>query len=277
MKIGRKILKWFVILVFIYMLGWGLLYILQDRLLFDPVKVPKDEDYGFASRHTEVNIPINESTNLNIIQFLTDSPSRGVVLYFHGNGQNVKRYARHAELFTIHGYEVWMIDYPGFGKSTGEFTEQKVYDWAILMYDMAANKFVKDSIVIYGKSFGTGVAAYVASRKSTRHLILETPYYDFPSLVRNYLPIYPVNKILKYEMPTHRYLERVIAPVLIFHGTRDRVIPLKNASRLKPMLKPGDEFLVVEDGSHNNTLNFDEVRNRIAEILRGDGTPRVSD
>ena len=71
-----------------------------------------------------------------------------------------------------------MIDYPGFGKSTGVFSEQLLYDWALTLYKLARAYYSPDSIIIYGKSMGTGIAAQLASIRDCRHLILETPYYD---------------------------------------------------------------------------------------------------
>ena len=89
--------------------------------------------------------------------FPQDSVRRGVVLYFHGNKKNIGWYAKYAENFTRHGYEVWMIDYPGYGKSTGRFTENDLYDYALALYKMAKFQFGGDNIIIYGKSMGTGI------------------------------------------------------------------------------------------------------------------------
>ena len=124
-----------------------------------------------------MNIPLNAKDNLNIVQFFTkDSMPKGVVLYFHGNRDNVNRYARYAANFTKHGYEIWMTDYPGYGKTTGKLTEEKLYIQAKEVYKLANSKFGKDSIIVYGKSLGSGIASYLASKKpagglSWKHLI----------------------------------------------------------------------------------------------------------
>ena len=157
--------------------------------------------------------------------FPVDSVRRGVVVYFHGNRENIERYAKFANNFTKHGYEVWMEDYPGFGKSTGERTEKKLYEQALQIQKMAAAKYGKDSIIIYGKSLGTGIAAYVAAGSDNQRLILETPYYSIPSLFGCYAPIYPTGSMSTYQIPTYKYLQDVHYPVTIFHGTKDDVIP----------------------------------------------------
>ena len=139
-----------------------------------------------------------------------------------------------------------MIDYPGYGKSTGPLSEQRLYDFADQLYKLAAARFATDSIVIYGKSLGSGIAAWLASRKNCRQLILETPYYSITSLCQRYFPIYPVGRMIHYKIPTYEYLQKVIAPVTILHGTADGVIPYSNAARLKPFLKPADKFITIE-------------------------------
>lgn len=264
----KKIFRWAKVLILLYCTIGIVFYYLQDTLLFHPLPLDRQTKYDFGQPYTEINLNYNKETNLNIIQFkATDTPStrsgtpappstpvtpstrppdssaNGVVLYFHGNRDNINRYARHAREFTARGYEVWMLDYPGFGKSTGPRTEQKLYDYALLLYKLARSRYRPNQIVIYGKSLGTGIAAQLASVRDCRRLILECPYFSMVSLVRHYLPIYPVGSMLHYHFPTNEFLPAVTAPVTIFQGTADGLIPLSNAERLKTLLKPGDQFI----------------------------------
>ena len=265
----KRILKWLKIIAIIYVAGGLALYFLQDLILFHPVSLKRNHRYDFTIPHKDISIPLNEKDTLNLIDFFpADTVVRGVVLYFHGNKRNISWYAKYIPHFTRHGYEVLMIDYPGYGKSTGKLTEQKLYEWALLAYNMASKKFSADSIIIYGKSMGTGIAAQVASIRDCKKLILETPYYDFPSVISHYLPIYPVRRMLHYEIPTYQYLARVQEPVTIFQGTKDRIITHSNAKRLKPMLKPTDEFITIRGGHHNDLYQFREVTGKLDSLLR---------
>lgn len=264
----RKIRNLFILIALIYLAGGVVLYALQDRILFHPVSLKKDHQYDFEFRHKDINIPINEESNLNIVQFLAqDSIPRGVVLYFHGNKKNISWYAKFTPYFTRHGFEVWMIDYPGFGKSTGKFTEDNLYKWALHLYDFARSRFSPDSILIYGKSMGTGIATELASKRDCRNLLLETPYYDFPSVVQHYLPIYPVRTFLHYGLPLNEYLAKVEAPVTILHGTNDHVIKYKNAKKLLPILKKNDEFVTIEGGHHNDLFEYERTIQKLDSIL----------
>ena len=264
----KKILKWLKVIVIIYVLGGVALYFLQDAILFHPVTLNRDHNYNFPEPHKDISIAINKIDTLNLVDFSsTDTVTRGVVLYFHGNKRNISWYSKYIPYFTRHGYQVLMIDYPGFGKSTGKLTEQKLYDWALLVYKLANKRFSADSIIIYGKSMGTGIAAQLASIRDCKRLILETPYYDFPSVISHYLPIYPVRWMLHYDLPTYEYLKKVAAPITIFQGTKDRLVTYNNAKRLKPLLKRSDEFITIKGGEHNNLYQFKEVISKLDSLL----------
>ena len=249
------------------LIGIGI-YSFQDQLIFRGEAVPKDQPYNFTQPHKEVNIAYTAGSNINIVQFLTARDSaKGVVLYFHGNRKNISWYAKYANIFTSKGYEVWMIDYPGYGKSTGERTEAILYDWALTLYKLSRVRFSPDRIIIYGKSLGTGIASQLASVRDCRRLVLETPYYNCASAIGQYLPVYPLERMLRYKFPNYLHLQKVTAPVTIFQGTNDWVITHRNASRLKPFLKDGDEFVSIEKGSHNGLADFTIYQNKMDSIL----------
>ena len=265
----RKIIfRWIKIIIILYSAIGIALYYLQERFLFHPEKLSAAYIYHFKVPFEEVNIPFNKTDTINMIKFFPkDSIRRGVVVYFHGNKENIERYAKFADNFTKHGYEVWMEDYPGFGKSVGERTEKKLYEEAVQVQKMAASKYGKDSIILYGKSLGTGIAAYVASATICKRLILETPYYSIPALFGCYAPIYPTTAMSNYKIPTNEFLEDVKCPVTIFHGTDDGVVPYRCAARLKTALKSTDEFIMIEKGTHHNLNDFPLFQHKLDSLL----------
>jgi alpha-beta hydrolase superfamily lysophospholipase len=185
-----------------------------------------------------MKVAVNEDDTLSFVKFYPfDSLIKGVVLYYHGNMKNIEHYAPYVKVFLEKGYEVWMGDYPGFGKTNGKRTEENMYHHARIIYGMAAAKFASDSIIIYGKSLGTGIAAYVASYSPAKALVLETPYYSIPSLFRHYAFIYPVKAMSNYKIPTYQYIPEIKYPIIIFHGTGDDVIPYKNAKKPVSLIK----------------------------------------
>lgn len=265
--------RWLKVFILLYCIVGITFYYCQDALLFHPVAVDQHVKYDFGQPYTEVNLPYDKETNLNIIEFkatgqqdlripanpasrVADSLVRGVVLYFHGNKRNIGWYARYATDFTSKGYEVWMLDYPGFGKSTGKLSEQKLYDYALQFYKLARSRWKPSQIILYGKSLGTGIAAELASVRDCRRLILECPYFSMESVARHYFPIYPLGSMLHYHFPTNDRMPAITAPITIFHGSSDGLIPYSNAARLKPLLKPGDDFVTIEGGGHNDLHEF---------------------
>lgn len=264
----KKAIKWVKIIFTVYLIGGMALFFLQDAILFHPVTLKRAHNYNFPEPHKDISIPLDANDTLSLVDFeSTGSVTRGIILYFHGNKRNISWYAKYIPYFTRHGYQVLMIDYPGFGKSTGKLTEEKLYHWALQVYKIAIKRFAADSIIIYGKSMGTGIAAQLASIRDCKRLILETPYYDFPSVVSHYLPIYPVRWMLHYQMPTHQYIKNLSAPVTIFHGTDDGTVTYKNSKRLLPLLKPKDELITIKGGSHNDLYQYKETVHKIDSVL----------
>ena len=253
--------------VIIYLLVGVALYFLQDKIIFHPKPLTHNYQFHFKQSFKEVNLTTVDGSNVNIVQFFPAQQAKGIVLYFHGNKDNVERYAPLAPFFTKNNYEVWMIDYPGYGKTTGNRTEKRMYDDALLMYRLANQKTSPDSIILYGKSLGTGVASYLSSVKPCKKLILETPYYNMRSMARNYAPLYPAS-LAKYSFPINEYLRKLKVPVTVFHGTTDEVIPYKQSKKLKKEI-PSIELITVPGAFHNNLYKFQIVTQKLDSLLAG--------
>ncbi|HTI89723.1 MAG TPA: alpha/beta fold hydrolase [Puia sp.] len=268
----KKLIRWAKVLILLYCIIGIAWYYGQEKLLFHPVAVDRKTAYTFHQPFTELNIPYDAASNLNVIQFhATDRPAdslpKGVVLYFHGNTGGTSTFAPASIDFTAKGYEVWMLDYPGFGKSTGAFSEKKLYEYALVYYKLARSRWSPGQIILYGRSMGTGIAAQLAAVRDCRRLILESPAYSLTSVARRYLFLYPVSSMLHYHFPTNEYLPAVTAPITIFQGDQDRTVPYSNASRLKPLLKKGDEFVTVQGAGHNDLRDQTPYREKLDSVL----------
>lgn len=262
----RSVWRAIKIIVLVYF-GVGIaLYFTQDLFLFHPKSLPLEYKFPFSQPHTEQIIDRGER-KLHFIKFHTDTQRKGIVLYFHGNRCNIERYAGYTNLFTANGYEVWMMDYPGFGKSTGKRTEENIYSDASLIYSLATKEAHPTSIIIYGKSIGTGVASYLAANKACLQLILETPYYSIDALAKHYFPVYPVNPMSKYSFPVNQYLKKVASPVTIIHGTKDEVIPYKQSSKLKKE-NANINLVSINEGRHNDLADYPQFRKEITALLQ---------
>jgi alpha-beta hydrolase superfamily lysophospholipase len=268
-KNKKKLFRWLKIIICIYCIVGIAFYYLQEKIYFRPVLLDEDSSYHFMRPFNEKNIEQDNQTKFNIIQFtVPDSLRKGLVLYFHGNRENIKHYASFADNFTRNRYEVWMPDYPGFGKSRGALNEQVLYDEALQVYKLARKQYAPEQIIIYGKSIGTGIAAELASIRDCKKLILETPYYSLTALSERVLWMYPLNLLMHFKLPEYEYISKVTAPISIFHGTNDGVIPYAHALKLKAVLKPADEFITVDGGSHNDLYQFPLVQKKLDSLLK---------
>lgn len=250
----RPILSW---ILAIYLIGGLVLYFLQKKLIFHPEPLTADYTFKYDMPFEEMRIRLNDKATLSAVLFKADAP-KGMVIYFHGNARNISKYAGKAKHFIDHGYSVLMMDYPGYGKSTGPLTEAAIYANALEMYKVARKFFPPDSILLYGRSLGTGVAAQLATVRDCKRLVLEAPYYSMNDMAMRMAPIYPYSYMLEYKFPTDEYLTKVTAPIVIIHGTDDHTIPLASGKKLEKLLKPGDKFIPVPGADHNNLDNYPE-------------------
>ena len=252
------------------LLSGAFFYAFQNSFIFQGDVVALDHQWNLAEVQpaVEFNIPFDSTMNINVVRFqpATDSLS-GIVLYFHGNRRNIQRYARSSRAFTELGYECWVVDYPQYGKSTGELNVENLHEIALQLYRRANAQVASDSIVIYGKSLGTGIASFLASRRDARALLLETPYYSLSSLISEYAYMVPTPFIIENNLENGYYLSLTDEPVTIWHGTEDQLIPLQEPLLLTENFKAGDTLIIVPGAGHNGIPRSDVYKESLRRIL----------
>ncbi len=254
----------------VYLVGWIGFYMLQDKIIFQHKKLDKEYSFRFDQPFEEHFIQTEDGETLNALLFRTQKPSKGLVLYFHGNADNLQRWGEYAVDFTQLDYDILLMDYRGYGKSTGAPTEIDFYKDAVTISVWAKVNIPYASLIIYGRSLGAAVASNLATVSNPDLLILETPFDDLKGSM--YVPLGPLLNIfpLQYEFSTKTFLSKVICKKVIIHGTKDRVVPLSSALRLKPLLGVGDQFVIIEGGGHRNLREFESYHTTLANALRGD-------
>ena len=150
-----------------------LFYFLQDKLIFKPEKLPEDFIFEYENQDVdEYNFQLHDDVLINGLHFKTENP-KGVVFYLKGNSRSIVGWGKFAVDFTLHGWDVIMMDYRGFGKSKGKRTQQTMKDDALLIYDKIKEKVDEKYIIVYGRSLGTGFATKVASMNNPRRHIIK--------------------------------------------------------------------------------------------------------
>jgi uncharacterized protein len=251
------------ILLILFIAGCGI-YKNQEKMIFYPQYLDRNYQYVFTQKFEELFIKSGDG-EINALHFKTDS-SKGVILFFHGNAGALNSWGELGEQLTK-GYDLFIFDYKGFGKSTGAQSEYIFHEDSKVLYEYLKQSYPENNIILYGRSLGTGFATKLASEANPKMLILETPYYSFKSLAKHYFPYLPVSLILKWKIKTNEWIQQVKCPIAIFHGTEDEVIPYQQSVRLKKLLKSSDTLVTVKNASHNNISMFPEYNEGIKKLL----------
>ena len=256
-----------VLLLLIYMLINILLYFLQDYFMFKPEKLPAD--FLFQYEHQEIeeyNVETRDGAIINGLRFKAQQP-KGIVFYLKGNSKSIKGWGKFAVDFTRHGYDVLMVDYRGFGKSTGRRTQKAIKRDMQVIYNKIKENVDEKYIILYGRSLGSGFAAKLASMNNPRMLILDAPYYSLSKVAKKYIPFMPLSILLKFPMPTYKWLQYVNCPIHIIHGTDDKLIPYKTSVKLSKIKPTSTTLYTVIGGGHKNLNTFESYHKMLSEII----------
>jgi len=244
------------------------LYYVQDYMLFKPEKLPKDFQFDYENQQTkEYNLETRDGAIINGLRFFPKDESKGVVLYLKGNSKSIKGWGKFAVDFTRHGYNVLMVDYRGFGKSTGKRSQKALKRDLQKVYDKIKERTSEDRIILYGRSLGSGFATKLASLNNPKMLILDAPYYSLTKVAARYVPFMPLSILLKYPLPTYKWLKYVQCPIHIIHGTHDKLIPYKSSVKLAQINPKLTKIHTVIGGGHKNLNNFESYHKMLDEII----------
>jgi len=243
-------------------------YTLQDFFFFRPEILPRHFEYRYPFPFDEIDFEMEDGGRINGLHFRVPN-SKGVVFYLKGNSRSLKGWGKFAKDFVSKGYDFFMIDYRGFGKSSGRRTEVTLYNDAQTVYKWLTDHYAEDQIVLYGRSLGSGIAARIASWNKPQMLILDSPYYSFLYQVRQYGFWLPLRWLLRYKIRTDYFIKKVDCPIFIIHGTKDRLIAFRQGEMLHQLV-PNSRLLPIQDGGHNNLPNFPEYHELLYDILHGE-------
>ncbi|RZS93663.1 alpha/beta hydrolase [Aquimarina brevivitae] len=244
-----------------------ILYYFQEYFIFKPEKLDRDFIFHYKNQRVEeYDLKTPDGAVLNGLHFIVDRP-KGVVLYLKGNSKSIKGWGKYAVDFTKHGYDVFMVDYRGFGKSTGRRSLKTLLRDLQFVYDSIKEKVDEKYIILYGRSMGSGFAAKLASTNNPSMLILDAPYYSLTKVAAKFIPFMPVSLILRYPIPTYKWLRHVNCPIHIIHGTKDKLIPLKSSIRLSKIRPKLTHLYTVIGGGHKNLTEFESYHKVLEKII----------
>ena len=260
-------MEWLFAFILIGTILLGILYNLQEKLIFHPEILPPDHKFSFDHPFEEIYFDVDEDVKIHALYFKADS-SKGVVLYFHGNAGSLNGWGDISGDFTDNGYDLLIFDYRGFGKSTGKIeSEANLHNEAKFIYKQLLKETSEKDIIIYGRSIGTGIATKLAAENSPKMLILETPPFSLLDLAKHYMPFIPHKWVLKYKLQTNVWITKVHCSIHIFHGTVDGVVPYNASVRLLELLENKNILTTIEGGNHNDLSNFPKYHEKLKLLL----------
>lgn len=266
-----------VLILIVYVSACALFYFNQEKFGFRPDKLSPDYIYDYTGNFQEVNLKTADGININNLLFKADS-SKGVILYLHGNGCSLSDIGKHAEFYTSLGYDVFMADYRGYGKSEGSInSEPQLHQDNQMMYDELKKTYSEDKIIVIGYSLGGALATKLASNNNPRYLVLHAPFCgtkgynawpdEEPPLIMKMFSLMPMKLLLKYTLKTNEFIQNCNMPILIFHGTEDNVIPIGSSIKLKEDFKSEDRLIVLEGEDHLDIGNNPDYQMEIQKLL----------
>ena len=252
-----------------------LVYLFQSRLVFFPDTAREfsatPQTYGLAFESAQIRTVDGETLHGWWIPAEGGSPAegsttqgsttggsatRGIVLLFHGNAGNISHRIDYAQMFNRMGYACLLVDYRGYGKSSGSPSEEGTYQDALAAWNWLQSRGAKPGdVVIAGESLGGGVASWLAAQHAPRALLLMSAFTSIPELAAKIYPFLPVRLISRISYDTLANLRRIKAPVLIAHSRGDEVVPFAHGEALYAAAGEPKQFLELQ-GSHNTGFIF---------------------
>lgn len=263
------IMDWMSVLLIIFCV-YGIIHIIaffiQDLFFFHPEKLHLGFKFKYPVEFEEIQLEGIEGSLIDCLHFPLNE-SKKVVFYFKGNTRSIKGWAKFCKDFHANGYSFFIIDYPGFGKSTGKRNVDTICNNSQIAYDWLKTKYTEENITIYGRSLGAGFAGYIAMKNNPKRLILDSPFYNFTRLANYYTRVLFLRYILKHKIPLEKYIEQVDCPTHIIHGDRDITIPLKQGKDLAKIDSERIKLHIIKGGRHNNLPKKGEYHEVLKQIL----------
>lgn len=259
-----KAIAWFIIIAYAVVIV--VLYTLQRRLIFHPGSLTPDYRFKTEAGGEEITLTTADGERINGLFFENDHPD--IILYFHGNAGDLSGWQYVSSDFTSLGFNFMIIDYRGYGKSSGRITEKGLYLDGEAAFDFLRTKgFQPENIIVYGRSIGSGIAVHVAANRNCKGLILESPFSSLSTLANEKLPLFFPSIYTRFRFDNLAKIRNVGCPLIILHGTHDELIPDSHSRKLFSRFTGKKKMILVDRGSHNDLHTFDQYKDFFQDEL----------
>jgi uncharacterized protein len=234
----------------------GGLYLFQRHLLYFPDRTRPE--LGELSRLGFSEVRVMTADGLSLLSwYLSPRDGRPVIAYFHGNGGHIGYRVERLRRFAHNGFGVLMLEYRGYGGNPGTPTEEGLYaDAAAALDFLLRDGITPNRLVLYGESLGSGVAVYQAAQREIGALILEAPFTSVAEIAQYHYSFVPASLLLRDRFDSLSRIGNVKAPILLLHGDRDRVVPVRFGRALFEAASEPKVFWFSPEAGHENLARF---------------------
>lgn len=247
------------LIILLVYVGMGLyLYLNQKNLLYYPSSY-------ITKNYTNMTME-NGGESINVI--VANEGNKNAIIYFGGNAEAMAITAEDISR-RFPGFTLYLMEYRGYGRSSGESSEQGQYSDALKLYDTVRQRH--EEISIGGRSLGAGIAIYVAAHKEVKNLALITPYDSIVNVGQKQFPIYPVDLLLKDKYNVIPYVKDINSKTLVIIAEQDKVIPKVNTQNLINAFDTQElEVVVIKDRGHNDLSLDDKYYKTLQDFVNKD-------
>ena len=261
-----------------YLLLVAVFVLMQDRMLYladVPGRTLTATPADAGMPYEELSIETSDGETLH--GWFVNGPSSRVLLFFHGNAGNISHRLDSIKHFVGLGFSVLIVDYRGYGQSSGKTTERGMYRdaEAVWRYVTDERRVLPGDIVFFGRSLGASVASRLAIKERPLALIVESSFTSVPDVAQELYPWLPARWLSRLKHATRDHIRDVSCPVLVIHSRDDEIIPFHHGEAIFEAANEPRSFLAIR-GTHNDGFILDEpaylegLRTFLAGLPRAD-------
>jgi uncharacterized protein len=265
------VLKWLLIVVSVgYACGLAALFLMQRSFLFPIPTGQRTSPQAAGFPQVEEHVLTTSDDEKVIVWHMPAKPGHPVILYFHGNGDFLAGFFERFRKVIADGTGIVALSYRGYAGSSGAPSEQGLLRDAAAAYGFATARYSPDRIVLWGFSLGTGVAVALAAEQPVSKLILEAPFSSIVDVAASVFWYMPVRLVMRDPFRSDERIARVKAPLLVMHGSDDRVIPILFGERLFTLAHEPKRLVRFPGGGHEDLGKFGAIETA-RQFIRGGG------
>ena len=257
---SSKLLRIITSLLIIYCIVITFFFFFQRSFIYKPTVGPISPNVTNITEVKEVNLKTKDGQKLTSWYYLPSKKTDTVILYLHGNSNNISTREPYMVDYLKNGYGVFLLEYRGFGENKGKPTEEGLYnDARSAVAFLKSQNIAPKNIVVLGESLGTAVAVQMATEYDFKGVILQSPFTSMVDVGTNKYPIIPVNLLLTDKFKSIDKIDKIKSPILFIHGDKDTLIPVDHMEKLFVKAKSEKIKKIYEGAGHNDLPDYSDI------------------